>query len=1026
MAEQQEDRNFFGRLKKLFSTTAIVRVDSDGKRKVVDVDERQVNTNLLQLKDRYTKLQRSFYETHSGAQSMAYHQVRRELFRDYDAMDSDPILASALDIYADECLGGDTIIPLLDGSKITIGELYKSGERDFWVYGLDKSGNFIPAKVDKVAYNGTKSVKKIILEDDTEIYATDDHIWVNGQSELVKTKELKIGDGLYTLSTKISNISNMSGYEQIQTSSKKYEFTHRIVGNSIPNLIEQKTDINRPVLHHKSFDKKNNDPNHLEYMEWDDHIKLHRDANLKMWEYRYNHTDKIKKIIQSIKNGHDRYWTDELKKTVSIRQKEFMKKFVSSLSNEERCIKWGRSGSRNGMYGKGYKLSGDKNGRWLSDVNRADLIDMDVVVDILYNHYNGGRDNAKSILKEHNIQLNNQQFNLLCNRICSEYKIRTIKQLKRKINYLKYNTLITNLRHATLSFDKNPLRNYTELCNDIGTTVKIMNDVLHEAGYKNFSDFTKSTNHRIKSISTESIEMDVYDLVNAGDNHIYAIETNDGGKLFTHNCTTKNEYGEVLQIKSSNENVKEILHNLFYDILNVEFNLWPWTRNLTKYGDFFLGLEIAEGKGVINVVPQSVYYAERLEGYDPNNANSVKFKVEQDRTGKIDWENYEMAHFRLLSDTNFLPYGKSMVESARRIWKQLTLMEDAMLIHRIMRAPEKRVFKIDIGNINPTEVDNYMQRIINKMKKVPFVDKNTGDYNLKYNMQNLTEDFFLPVRGGDSGTSIDNLGGLEYAATEDIEFLQKKLFAALKVPKAYLSYDENINGKATLAAEDVRFARTIERIQRTLVSELTKIAIVHLAAQGIDDSEMVNFELSLTNPSTIYEQEKVNLWSEKVRLASDMQALKMLSKDWVYSNLFGMSDADRDDEKVKLINDLKDSFRYNAIESDGNDPAAEKEPTKVEDELEELKKEISNRGSGGAQGGRPREGNTYGKDKHPYGRDPLGDKENHEERKRETFANKNSKKIAREYINGISSKKRIINEKKDFLDDKNLLDDDKI
>jgi intein/homing endonuclease len=354
------------------------------------------------------------------------------------------------------------------------------------------------------------------------------------------------------------------------------------------------------------------------------------------------------------------------------------------------------------------------------------------------------------------------------------------------------------------------------------------------------------------------------------------------------------------------------------------------------------------------------------------------------------------------------------------------LMEDAMLIHRIMRAPEKRIFKIDIGNINPTEVDNYMQKIINKMKKVPFVDKNTGDYNLKYNMQNLTEDFFLPVRGGDSGTSIDNLGGLEYAATEDIEFLQKKLFAALKVPKAYLSYDESISGKATLAAEDVRFARTIERIQRTIVSELTKIAIVHLAAQGIDDIEMVNFELSLTNASTIYEQEKVNLWSEKVRLASDIQALKMLSKDWVYSNLFGMSDVDKDEEKVKLINDLKDTFRYNAIENDGNDPATEPEPTKVEDDLEELKTQINNRGSGGADGGRPREGNTYGKDKHPYGRDPLGDKENHAERKRENFTNTNNKKLAREYINGISAKKRIINEKKDFLDDKNLLDDDKI
>ena len=238
-------------------------------------------------------------------------------------------------------------------------------------------------------------------------------------------------------------------------------------------------------------------------------------------------------------------------------------------------------------------------------------------------------------------------------------------------------------------------------------------------------------------------------------------------------------------------------------------------------------------------------------------------------------------------------------------------MEDAMLIHRIMRAPEKRVFKIDIGNIPPQEVDNYMQRIINKMKKVPFMDKQTGDYNLKYNMQNLVEDFYLPVRGGDSGTSIEPLGGLEYTAIEDIDYLKAKLFAALKVPKAYLSYDENINGKATLAAEDVRFARTIERIQRTIVSELTKIGIVHLASQGIEDSEMVNFELSLTNSSTIYEQEKVNLWSEKVRLATDMAGLNMLSKDWVYANVFGMSKDEIENEQVKVISDIKDRFRYN-------------------------------------------------------------------------------------------------------------------
>jgi len=493
--------------------------------------------------------------------------------------------------------------------------------------------------------------------------------------------------------------------------------------------------------------------------------------------------------------------------------------------------------------------------------------------------------------------------------------------------------------------------------------------------------------------------------------------------IYADESTTKNEYGDVLQIKSTNENVRELLHNLFYDIMNIEFNLWPWIRNLVKYGDAFLALEIMPGKGIINVMPHSTYNVERLEGTDPNNPDYVKYKVELDRFGKKEYEQYEMAHFRMLSDTNFLPYGKAMIEGARRIWKQLSLMEDAMLIHRIMRAPEKRVFKIDIGNIPPQEVDNYMQKIINKMKKTPFVDKNTGDYNLKYNIQNLTEDFFLPVRGSDSGTSIDNLAGLDYAAIEDIDYLKNKLFAALRVPKAYLSYDENVNGKATLAAEDVRFARTIERIQRTVVSELAKIAVVHLAAQGIEESEMTNFELTLTNASTIYEQEKVNLWSEKVRLASDAKALNMLSSDWAYHNIFGLSQDEIDIERAKVILDLKDRFRHTSIEQQGQDPANPPQQQNVEEEISKLKTEIElNRGVG-----RPREGNTYGKDKHPYGRDPLGDKENHKERKRDDRQiNTNAKKLAREYINGISSKKTILSEKSGMLDEKNLLDDTKI
>ena len=513
-----------------------------------------------------------------------------------------------------------------------------------------------------------------------------------------------------------------------------------------------------------------------------------------------------------------------------------------------------------------------------------------------------------------------------------------------------------------------------------------------------------------QSMAYQQVRREVFRDFDAMDNDPILASALD---IYADESTLKNEFGDTLSIVSSSDKVQDLLRNLFYDVLNIEFNLWPWVRNMCKYGDFFLGLEIAEGKGIVNVTPHSVYNTERLERTDPSNPNSVKFKITEDPNGKEQYENFEVAHFRLLADTNWLPYGKSMIENGRRLWKQLSLMEDAMLIHRIMRAPEKRVFKVDIGNIPPTEVDNYMQRIMNKMKKVPFVDRNTGDYNLKYNMQNLTEDFYLPVRGGDSGTNIENLAGLEYASIEDIDYLKNKLFAALKIPKAYLGYEENVGGKATLAAEDVRFARTIERIQRTVVSELTKIAIVHLYSQGITDSDMTNFELSLVNPSFIYEQEKLNLWSEKIRLAQDIQGLNMLSKDWVYDNVFKLSDAESDEQRVMMLDDLKDRYRFRSIEDEGNDPATEdEEPDDIEESIEKIKQEIKDKG------GRPREGGTYKKDKHPLGRDPLGDKE-----RRDAKRNTTSEETALKYINGISSKRKYLHELKGMLNEDNILDE---
>jgi len=407
--------------------------------------------------------------------------------------------------------------------------------------------------------------------------------------------------------------------------------------------------------------------------------------------------------------------------------------------------------------------------------------------------------------------------------------------------------------------------------------------------------------------------------------------------IIADECTLKNDIGEVLQIRSSDDDIQKVLYNLFYDVLNVEFNLWSWTRQMCKYGDFFLKLEIAEKFGVYNVIPYTAYHIQRQENFDMENPAKVQFTFSPNGyyTGgsgyyntpntkpsenQIVFDNYEIAHFRLLTDVNYLPYGRSYLEPGRRLFKQYILMEDAMLIHRISRAPERRVFYINVGNIPPQEVDAFMQKTIQTMKKTPLIDEKTGEYNLKYNMQNILEDFYIPVRGNDSTTKIDTAKGLEYNGIEDVVYLRDKLFAALKVPKAFMGYEKDLTGKATLAAEDIRFARTIDRIQRILLSELYKIALVHLYTQGYDGDQLTNFELSLTTPSIIAEQEKVALLKEKVDLANQMLELKIIPTDWIYNHIFQFSEDQYEEYRDLVIEDQKRAFRNKQISEEGNDP----------------------------------------------------------------------------------------------------------
>ena len=386
--------------------------------------------------------------------------------------------------------------------------------------------------------------------------------------------------------------------------------------------------------------------------------------------------------------------------------------------------------------------------------------------------------------------------------------------------------------------------------------------------------------------------------------------------IYAEETASQDDTGKVLHVYSENRVIKELLETLFNDTLNLEFNLNMWVRNLCKYGDFFLFNDVDPKFGVINAYPIPIAEIEREEGYDPKDPMAVRFRWIT--RGNQVLENWQVTHFRLLGNDAFLPYGASVLESARRIWRQLILIEDAMLVYRIVRAPERRIFYIDVGNVPPEEIENFMQQAQTSLKRNRVIDKATGKMDLRYNPMAVDDDYFIPVRGGESGTKIDTLaGGQNAAAVEDVQYIQKKLFAALKIPKAYLGYDEEIGAKATLAQEDIRFSRTIARIQKVIVSELNKMAMIHLYSHGFTDEDILNFTLRLNNPSSVAQLQKLELIKTKFEIAGAAPE-GMVDRTWIRKSILGLTD----EEIERVIEGKKaDKLEDKEVEAAGTDTA---------------------------------------------------------------------------------------------------------
>jgi hypothetical protein len=425
----------------------------------------------------------------------------------------------------------------------------------------------------------------------------------------------------------------------------------------------------------------------------------------------------------------------------------------------------------------------------------------------------------------------------------------------------------------------------------------------------------------------------------------YTPEISTALDIYSEESTTPNQDGHILQIYSESKRIKGILADLFNNTLDINTNLQMWIRNTCKYGDNFVYLKLDQEKGIVGCIQLPNIEIERLErgteamavnsSPDPK-AKGVRFHW---KAKDMEFNTWEIAHFRLLGDDRKLPYGTSMLEKARRIWKQLVLAEDAMLIYRTSRAPERRVFKVYVGNMDDKDVEAYVQRVANKFKRDQVVDSKTGNVDLRFNQMAVDQDYFIPVRDPAQTMPIETLQGAQnLSEIADIEYIQKKLVTALRIPKAYLGFEEVVGDGKNLSLLDIRFARTINKIQKSILAELNKVAIIHLFLMGFED-ELQNFTLGLTNPSKQADLLMVEVWKEKMLLYKDCvgeipKSIQPTSATWAKKHILGMSDED-----IKL--DINQIRMERAISAELDNTATVITRTGIFDNVDRLYKTVT-------------------------------------------------------------------------------------
>lgn len=877
--------DIFDKLKRVFSTGLMVSDVKSNSIKVIDTKRTQAYT---QKNNFMSKLHKN--QSYSSNMSQNYAVNRTALYRDYDMMDSDPILS---------CLAGDTRVMTLDKIQTMqqLTERYKDGQEfQVWCWDNQKCKYTIgnahhPRKM------GIKPVIQVYFDNGKMLKCTKDH-------------KILLSDGTYKQAQYLTQLDSLrpflyqnKEYMMInQANTSKYTNAHQFIYKYVLNKHKKGMQI-----HHLDHNKYNNSTKNLIQLTPETHMQYHG-------------------ISIATRNNKKLGWTKEKRLQASIRSTnmfkcpQFLQKFSKKMKQcantpyrKKQYFKIAKELFKDPIYkekaikGMVEYAKSDKNKK----IQKEKFIKM--------NQYNWqhnevyqkkiaqtSSNNCKSLWKKQGfkqkfIQKRLENLELkVANDPNYNKKIKNIPTQKILLQGIKYN----NLKQFSQNFDSGiigyPAKN----------AHKLISRRLKKCGYKNFTDYKNNyqyQNHKVVKIIDNNQSIEVYDLtVDYYQNFCLQnqiIVSNSALDIYVFQALTKDEFGDILQIKCQDNQIEEVLRQLFYQRLNCQFNFSVWFRNLVKYGDFPLALKLDQQYGIIGAQPISPYDFQRIED-DGGGPESYSFKILGIGNELI--QNYNIAHFRLLNDSNFLPYGKSVLEPARRTWKSLSLMIDAMMIQRIMRAPQRRVFKVDVGDLPNEEIQSYMGDVINKMKKVPYKDPNTGQVNLKYNMQNMIQDYYIPVRGSQDGSSVQTLEGMNNEMIQDIQFLKSYMMAALKIPKAFLAFQQGLQGKATLAGLDIIFARYIQSLQNLFINELNRMAYIHLYITGYRDLNDIDFRLSLNNPSDVKKLQQMQLWQQKVNLGKEMQQSGHFSYNYIFKHIYQIND----DDAVKMLKQVMYDTRY--------------------------------------------------------------------------------------------------------------------